>query len=83
MNIERTATFKRDYLGLNAAAKMRTDVALGRLVSHHSDLQVRTVDFEQGTEAAIVDDFLCITFERIQDGIRLLNVRSIEIAGSS
>lgn len=83
MTVERTATFKRDYRALNAASKMRVDVALGRLVEGHSEIEVLTVDYFEGTEAAVVDDFLCVTFERIPAGVRLLNVRSIEIAGGS
>ena len=81
MNIERTATFKKDYKALNAASKMRVDIALGRLGSNHPELDIRTVDFMEAIEAAIIDDFLCMTFERISDGVRLLNVRLIDIAG--
>ena len=83
MTIERTATFKKDYKALNAASKMRVDVALGRLLTHHPEQKTVTVDFVEGIEAVRVDDFLCITFERIPDGVRLLNVRSVEIARGS
>ena len=76
MIVERTATFKKDYKALNAASKMRVQVALGRLIESHPDLLIVTVDFLQGVEAAVVDDFLCITIERTPEGARLLNVRS-------
>lgn len=82
MTVERTASFKKDYKALNAASKMRVDIALGRLLKGHPDVEVLTVDYFDGIEAAVVDDFLCVTFERISDGVRLLNVRSIETAGA-
>lgn len=81
MIVERTSTFKKDYKALNAASKMRVEVALGRLLDGHKELKVLTVDFLEGVEAVVIDDFLCITFERTVDGVRLLNVRSTDVTG--
>lgn len=83
MTVERTTTFKKDYRTLNAASKMRVDIVLGRLLVGHPGVELLTVDHFDRIEAAVVDDFLCVTFERIPDGVRLLNVRSIEIGKGS
>lgn len=84
MRVLATETWRRDYLALNAASKMRVRVALGKFEAEDPSARVHPVDPLQAVSAIMIDDFLCVTFRPADapDTVYLLNVRSIDAAGT-